>query len=317
MRSKCEKIERLVSDYIDGRLSEQQSADVTSHIHSCVSCKREVAELKKTKHLLKNFYIEPEAPDTYYAQFATQLRQRIEESAPITPHQRIAAAVMRFGWQLRTQVYRYTDYFRLSRFISIRQHALPYYVLALTMLMLIATPFLLTQLPLENRNARVYSPSTAVQSTVTLGVKQENAASHSINTRRNLNSERTTEIPAVDSGSDIWKFTNDPVGDGYIFTTLEKKDSDTVPSVALDIDSELLTYAEFPAQGATSERLTGRDVLTDRRYALLLLRGINTSQHAHQQYQRKRSEFRGFSHKLLDVPLEMMSVEVGYDLIEL
>ncbi len=317
MRSKCQKIERLISDYIDGRLPEQQAADVTSHIYSCGSCKREVAELKKTKHLLKNFYIEPEAPDLYYAQFATRLRQRIEESAPTAPHQRIAAAVTRFGWQLRTQVYRYTDYFRLSRFVSIRQHAVPYYVLGLTMLMLIATPFLLTHFPLENRNEHANSPSTAVHNAVTLAADQENAASHSINTRRNLNSERTTETPVVDSGSDIWKFTNDRVVDGYIFTTLEKKDSDKVPSVALDIDSELLTYAEFPAQDATSERLTGRDVLTDRRYALLLLRGINTSQQARQEYQRKRSEFRGFSHKLLDVPLEMMSVEVGYDLIEL
>ncbi len=317
MRSKCQKIERLVSDYIDGTLSEQQTADVTAHIHSCGSCKREVAELKKTKHLLKNFYIEPEAPDTYYAQFATRLRQRIEASAPTAPHQRVAAALTRFGWQLRTEVYRYTDHFRLSRFISIRQHALPYYVLALTMLMLIATPFLLTHFPLENGNEHVHSPSTSVQSDVTLAVDAENAASHNLNTRRNLNSERTTEIPAVDSGSDIWKFTNDRVVDGYIFTTLQEKDSDTVPSVALDIDSELLTYAEFPAQDATRERLTGRDVLTDRRYALLLLRGINTSQHARQQYQRKRSEFRGFSHDLLDVPLEMMSVEVGYDLIEL
>lgn len=317
MRSKCQKIERLISDYIDGRLPEQQAADVTSHIYSCGSCKREVAELKKTKHLLKNFYIEPEAPDLYYAQFATRLRQRIEESAPTAPYQRIAAAVTRFGWQLRTQVYRYTDYFRLSRFVSIRQHAVPYYVLGLTMLMLIATPFLLTHFPLENRNEYANSPSTAVHNAVTLAADQENAASHSINTRRNLNSERTTETPVVDSGSDIWKFTNDRVVDGYIFTTLEKKDSDKVPSVALDIDSELLTYAEFPAQDATSERLTGRDVLTDRRYALLLLRGINTSQQARQEYQRKRSEFRGFSHKLLDVPLEMMSVEVGYDLIEL
>ena len=317
MRSKCQKIEPLVSDYIDGTLSERQTADVTLHIRSCGQCKREVADLKKTKHLLKNFYIEPEASDTYYAQFATQLQQRVEESAPTAPHQRLAASATRLSWQLRTQVYRYIDYFRLSRFISIRQHALPYYVLALTMLMLIATPFLLTHFPLDNGNEHVHFRSTAVQRDATLTVKQENAASHNISARRNLNSERKTEIPSVDSGSDIWKFTNDRVVDGYIFTTLYKEGSDTLPSVALDIDSELLTYAEFPAQDATWERLTDRDVLTDRRYALLLLRGINTRQQAHQQYQRKRSEFRGFSHKLLDVPLEMMSVEAGYDLIEL
>ena len=317
MRSKCHKIERLISDYIDSTLSERQTADVTSHIRNCRSCKREVADLKKTKHLLKNFYIEPEAPDTYYAQFTTQLRQRIEESAPTAPHQRIAAAATRFGWQLRTAAYRYADYFRLSRFISIRQHVLPYYVLTVTMIMLIATPFLLTHLSLDNGGEHVRSLSTAVQSAVTQAVQQDDTASYPVGTRRNLNSERTTETPTVDSGSDIWKFTNDRVVDGYIFTTLHKESSDTVPSVALDIDSELFTYAESSAQDAISERLTGRDVLTDRRYALLLLRGINTRQHARQQYERKRSEFRGFSHKLLDVPLEMMSVEVGYDLIEL
>ena len=317
MRFKCQKIEPLISDYIDGTLSERQTADVTSHIRSCGACKREVADLKKTKHLLKNFYIEPEASDTYYARFATELQQRIEESAPTAPHQRLAAAATRIGWQLRTQAYRYADYFRLSRFIFIRQHTLPYYVLALTMLMLIAAPFLLTHFPFDNGNEQVHFASTAVDRDATLAVEQENAASHSISTRRNLNSERKTEIPSVDSGSDIWKFTDDRVVDGNVFVALHTEDSDTVPSVALDIDSELLTYAEFAAQDATSERLTGRDVLTDRRYALLLLRGINTRQHAHQEYQRKRIEFRGFSHKLLDVPLEMMSVEAGYDLIEL
>ena len=316
MRSKCHKIERLVSDYIDGTLSERQTANVTSHIRTCQLCKREVADLKKTKHLLKNFYIEPEATDTYYARFTTQLRQRIEDSAPTTPHQRIAAAATRFGWQLRTEAYRYVDYFRLSRFISIRQHVLPYYVLAVTIIMLIATPFLLTHFSLDNGRRHVRLSSTAVQS-VTQAVQQDDTASYPVGTRRNLNSERTTETPTVDSGSDIWKFTNDRVVDGYIFTTLHKESSDTVPSVALDIDSELLTYAEFSAQDAISERLTGRDVLTDRRYALLLLRGINTRQHTRQQYERKRSEFRGFSHNLLDVPLEMMSVEAGYDLIEL
>lgn len=97
MRSKCQKIEPLVSDYIDGTLSERQTADVTSHIRFCGPCKREVADLKKTKHLLKNFYIEPEAPDTYYAQFATQLQQRIEESAPTAPHQRLTAAATRLS----------------------------------------------------------------------------------------------------------------------------------------------------------------------------------------------------------------------------
>ena len=316
MRFKCHKIKRLVSDYVDGTLSERQSADVASHLRSCRSCQREVADLKKTQHLLKNFYIEPEASDTYYAQFTTQLQQRIEQTAPTALHQRIAAAATHFGWQLLTQVYRYTDRFRPSRFISIRQHALPYYVLALTMTVLIATPFLLTRVPLHDSGERAHLQST-VQPAVTLAFQQDNAAVQSADIRPNLNSERTTETPAVDSGSDVWEFTNEPITDGHIFTTLRKDSAGTVPSVALDIDSELLTYAEFPAQGAIWARLTSRDVLTNGRYAFLLLHGINAGQHAHQQYQRKRSEFKGFSEKLLDVPLEMISVAAVYDPIEL
>lgn len=319
MRTKCHKIERLVSDYIDGTLSERQTAAVASHIRSCQPCQREVADLKKTRHLLKNFYVEPDASDAYYTQFTTQLQQRIEHSAPTAPHQRFAAVATRLGWQLLTQMYRYTDHFRPSRFISIRRHALPYYVLALAMTLLIAAPLLLTQISLHNNGEYVRLPS-ALQPAVTLATEQDTTAAHPIGIRRNMNSERTTETPAVDSGSDVWKFTDEPMVDGYIFAKLRKNRSDAAPNVALGIDSELLAYAESPTQGAIWARLTSRDVLTEGRYALLLLRGINTGQHALQQYERKRSESKGFSQiseKLLDVPLEMLSVAAVYDPIEL
>jgi hypothetical protein len=320
MRTKCHKIEHRISGYIDGTLSERQRAAVASHIRSCQSCQREVADLKKTQHLLKNFYVEPDASDAYYAQFTAKLQQRIEQSAPTAPHQVFGAAATRLGWQLLTQIHRYTDHFRPSRFISIRQHVLPYYVLALAMTLLIAAPFLLTQVSLHNSGEHVDLPSTALQPAVTLAIQQEQTTVHPIGIRRNMNSERTTETPAVGSGSDVWNFTDEPMVDGYIFAKFRKDNSDAVPSVALGIDSELLAYAEFPAQGAIWARLTSRDVLTEGRYALLLLRGINTGQHALQQYERKRSESKGFSQiseKLLDVPLEMLSVAAVYDPIEL
>ena len=47
MRTKCHKIERLVSDYIDGTLSERQAAAVASHIRSCQSCQREATDPEK------------------------------------------------------------------------------------------------------------------------------------------------------------------------------------------------------------------------------------------------------------------------------
>lgn len=159
--------------------------------------------------------------------------------------------------------------------------------------------------------------STSVQPTAALAIKQDKAGTQPTDIRRNVSSGRTTETPVIDSGSEVWLFTDEPMTEGYIFTALQEDDSDTVPSVALDIDSELLAYAEIPTQGAFWARLTGRDVLTENRYALLLLQGMDAGQHALQQYERKRIGFKGFSQKLLDVPLETLSISEVYDSREL
>lgn len=322
MRSKCDRIERLLSDYIDGTLSERQTAGVALHLRSCRSCKQEVIDLKKTNHLLESFYVEPEASDAYYARFTTQLQQHIEESAPTAFHQRFYAAATRVGWHLLTQVHRRIERHRLSRFLSIRRHAFSYYVLALTMTMLVVAPLLLNQISPNNNGdylfERLYTAAktrffdtnlpTSVQPTATLAIKQDITVTEPADIRKNVSSGRTTETLAVDSDSTIWKFTDEPMTEGYIFTALRKDDSEAVPSVALDIDSELLAYAELSTQEAFWARSTSRDVLTESRYALLLLKGIDAGQHALQQYERKRSGFKGFSEKMLDVPLEILSI---------
>lgn len=331
MRSKCDKIERLLSDYIDGTLSERQTTDVALHLRSCGSCKREVVDLKKTNHLLENFYVEPEASDAYYARFTTRLQQRIEQSAPTALHQRFFAVAARLGWHLLTQLHRRIDHSRLGGFLSIRQHAFPYYIFGLTLTMLIVAPLLLNQVSTHDDGShvlgrlyaaakiRIFSAdsSTSVQPTAALAIKQDKAGAQPTDIRRNVSSGRTTETPVIDSGSEVWLFTDEPMTEGYIFTALQENDSDTVPSVALDIDSELLAYAEIPTQGAFWARLTGRDVLTENRYALLLLQGMDAGQHALQQYERKRIGFKGFSQKLLDVPLETLSISEVYDSREL
>ncbi len=331
MRSKCDKIERLLSDYIDGTLSERQTADVALHLRSCGSCRREVVALKKTNHLLENFYVKPEASDAYYARFTTRLQQRIEQSAPTALHQRFFAVATRLGWHLLTQLHRRIDHSRLGGFLSIRQHAFPYYIFGLTLTMLVVAPLLLNQVSTHDDSShvlgRLYAAakirffsadsSTSVQPTAALAIKQDKAGTQPTDIRRNVSSGRTTEPPVIDSGSEVWLFTDEPMTEGYIFTALQENDSDTVPSVALDIDSELLAYAEIPTQGAFWARLTGRDVLTENRYALLLLQGMDAGQHALQQYERKRIGFKGFSQKLLDVPLETLSISEVYDSREL
>ncbi|RKU19432.1 hypothetical protein C6500_10800 [Candidatus Poribacteria bacterium] len=337
MRSKCDKIERLLSDYIDGTLSERQTVDVALHLRSCGSCKREVVDLKKTNHLLENFYVEPEASDAYYARFTTRLQHRIEQSAPTALHQRFFAVATRLGWHLLTQLHRRIDHSRLGGFLSIRQHAFPYYIFGLTLTLLIVAPLLLNQVSTHDDGShvlgRLYAAakirffstdsSISVQPTAALAIKQDKAGAQPTDIRRSVGAglpspyKRTTETPVIDSGSEVWLFTDEPMTEGYTFTALQENDSDTVPSVALDIDSELLAYAEIPTQGAFWARLTGRDVLTENRYTLLLLQGMDAEQHALQQYERKRIGFKGFSQKLLDVPLETLSISEVYDSREL
>ena len=319
MRSKCDKIERLLSDYIDGTLSERQTAEVAGHLRACGSCKREVVALKKTNHLLENFYVEPEAPDAYYAQFATRLHQRIDQSAPTALHHRFFAVATRLGWHLLTQLHRRVDDSRFSGFLSIKQHAFPYYIFGLTLAMVVVTPLLLNQISPSDDGKHVLGhlyaaakirffsddPPPSVQPTAALAIGQDTTLAQPAGIRRSVGAgspspyRRTTETPA-----DVWQFTDEPMTEGYIFTALQEKDADTVPNVVLDIDSELLAYAELPAQ----EAFTSRDVLTESRYALLLLKGIDAGQHALQQYERKWSGFKGFSEKLLDVPLEILSI---------
>ena len=331
MSLKCQKIQRLLSDYIDETLPERQIKDVASHLDSCRTCKREAIDLKKTCYLLENFYVEPEASDAYYARFTKTLQQRIEQSAPTTLHQQVRGVGARWTWQLLAQVRRYIDRCVPTRFITARQKVLPYYVLVVTMMALLVAPFILKQVPSgENEEhalgrlyavakAQLFSTSTPVsrQPAATLAIQQDTAAAQPAEIRRNVSRNRTTEAPTVDSGSDVWQFTDDPVAEGYILATLRKNNKDTLSNVTLDIDSELLTYAELPSQGAPWEYPTAREVLTDGRYAVLLLQGIRSGQYGLQQYKRKWSQFDGFSRKLLDVPLETLSITEVYDSIEL
>ena len=150
MSLKCQKTQRLLSDYIDATLSKRQMEDVTEHLNTCRTCKREAIDLKKTCHLLENFYVEPEASDTYYTQFTKTLQQRIEQSAPTALHQRVYGTSSRLTWQLTARVRRHIDRCLPTGHISIRQKMLPYYTLVAAMMALLVAPFALKFVPSDN-----------------------------------------------------------------------------------------------------------------------------------------------------------------------
>ena len=329
MRLKCQKTQRLLSDYIDATLPERQMTNIASHLDTCRTCRREAINLKKTCHLLENFYVEPAASDAYYARFTQTLQQRIQQKPPPAVHERARGIGAQLTWQALTQVCRYIDRCIPNGFIIVRQKMLPYYALAATMMTLLVAPLVFVPTgengehplgPLYTvATARLFSTSTPVshQPAATLAIQQDQATTQPAEIRQNVSRSRTTETPTVDSGTDVWQFTDEPLAEGYILATLRKNSKETFSSLALDIDSELLAYAELPSQGTRWEHPRAREVLTDGRYAVLLLKGIRSGQHALQEYKRKWSQFEGFSRQLLDVPLETLSITEVYDSMEL
>jgi len=350
MKLKCHKIQRHLSDYIDETLSEQQAADLALHLRACTLCRREAAALKKTCNLIENFYVAPDAPDAYYTRFTAELQRRIEHMPPTAIHQQLRAVSTRLGWQLSTLLYRCFDRFLPIGHLLIRQRALPYYIVLLMMTTLFVAPFLLKQVPHSSLNNL---PPVSVHPAATFVIEQDTDAGQPAGRHHNLNRALSANHSAlspskgssawksspgdsrigVDLGSDFWQFTDEPITEGYIFTIHRKHSSRPVPSVALanrkgthkgadipgllSLDSELRVYAEIPTQSTQPAQLLGRDVLTEGMYALLLVQGISAGKHAIQQYERKRSGFKGFARKLLDVPLEILSITEVYDSIEL
>lgn len=72
MRSKCNSIQRLLSDYIDGILPDEQAERIDQHLASCSKCRTVLNSLEKTNRIL-DFYIEQEPPDGYFDSAWTQV----------------------------------------------------------------------------------------------------------------------------------------------------------------------------------------------------------------------------------------------------
>lgn len=79
MKARCSSVQRNLSDYMDRMLSGRRTVIVADHLRSCAACRRELESLKRTKALLHNFYVEPDAPNSYYDRFWLQFQDVIEE----------------------------------------------------------------------------------------------------------------------------------------------------------------------------------------------------------------------------------------------
>jgi anti-sigma factor RsiW len=73
---RCEQVERLLIDYLEGELGETEASAVRKHIAECMECAGEVAAFESTRELLRNdAYVEPSP--FYWTRFNARLRQRM------------------------------------------------------------------------------------------------------------------------------------------------------------------------------------------------------------------------------------------------
>lgn len=84
---RCGRVKKLLWDYLDGRLGDDEKGRIEAHCSGCPACSAELAEMERTLKLL--------APDEtsrpseeYWARFWPRLQRTIGEDGPVPPERR-------------------------------------------------------------------------------------------------------------------------------------------------------------------------------------------------------------------------------------
>lgn len=292
MKLKCNAIQRFMSDYIDGGLSAPDTAKVEEHLQLCLGCQREVNALKKTRDLVVDFYVEPEAPDSYYHQFEVELHRCIEKKGPIALNQRLKTSVLQFTWSLLTR-FRHS----FGRYSFIRMNALPLGVLFVLVLSGFVATHLLKQevsLPPKVYLQEVGEPNNGDEKS-----ELRHGPYSDRKTKQKAPGEVSTPTLAADAEKiGYWKLT-EPLTtetEGHIIVMHISSDRSAPNDTA---NSELIVYAQ-------PDILSRKSPLQDDKYAALPLE-LQVAPFS-EKYQRKHRRLPRFVNKLMNVPSEVLSI---------
>jgi len=73
---RCDQVEKLLVEYVDGELNAGEHAAVSEHIEKCADCARELGSLERLRELLSDDgYVEPSS--FYWTRFSAGLRERL------------------------------------------------------------------------------------------------------------------------------------------------------------------------------------------------------------------------------------------------
>jgi len=77
---KCVEIEKLLSPFHDGELSEEVRASVDAHLDDCTDCAQTIAAMRSMSHLVAHSPV-PDAPDELW----TSLEEQLDSTEAMTP----------------------------------------------------------------------------------------------------------------------------------------------------------------------------------------------------------------------------------------
>ena len=308
MKLKCNATQRFISDYIDDTLSARDTANVETHLQSCAMCQREVDSFKKTRDLVVDFYVEPEASDNYFHEFEVKLHRSIENKGPTRLNERIKTSVSQYIWCLLTQLRQ-----SFGRYSRIRTNTLPLCAL----LLLIATGSVVTHLLNQDTSIpAIVSPKDILEQKKFSGniettVNSSELVQGSYNerrTKRKYPNEVSSLTPAADVEKvSYWKLSQPlttETEEHIIVMHVSKNHS--VPSDAAN--SELIVYAQ-------PDILSSKSPLQDGDYAALPLE-LHVASFS-EKYQRGHRSLSGVVGKLMHVPSERLTIPEPFDLSKL
>ncbi|MHB2018598.1 MAG: anti-sigma factor [Candidatus Xenobia bacterium] len=80
---KCQKLEVLLSCYLDGELSPEQSEQVTQHLSECSSCAQEYRTLRKNQLVLASLSRKEPSPDLWERIEKRVVTEQAEQVLPV------------------------------------------------------------------------------------------------------------------------------------------------------------------------------------------------------------------------------------------
>jgi len=91
---KCKKIEKWLSDLVDGELSERKRKEVESHLQKCSLCRSYQEQLERTQTTAKELDYRSVPPD-YWEEFPSRIKDKISS---LRPRQR-ERSPFAWGWK--------------------------------------------------------------------------------------------------------------------------------------------------------------------------------------------------------------------------